>query len=274
MVFRLDVLPVINWLPKHWLDQLDIDLDDWESKKYLGFIWMALQHYRWRESASYLQFYALSRVMERAAVSLARVIHIAAEEDAAAFTRIHPRAKLNIAPNQIAPLTSDSSNSCPTKAEALLFVGNLRYLPNSDAIYWAIQKMLPRLRQTHPNVTLYVVGDASADLAQFLGNAPVKWAGRLDDLSDIYAQSTIAIAPLRGGSGTKFKILEAWLYRRAVVATTHAARGLGIVPGVHALVADTVEDFVSACQQLLDDEGLRNKIANAGHQLVHEKFVL
>ena len=274
IIFRLKVLPVIDRLPRHWFAQLEIDLDDWDSEAHRSFIWMALRHGHWRESARYLQFYGLSRIKERIAVSLARVIHLAAAEDAAEFARRHPRAQVNVVPNRIAPLSKVWPVTRGRHSASLLFVGSLGYLPNTDAIYWFVRRLLPRLMKTHPQATLCVVGDATGELARFLRAAPLVWMGRLDDLSEVYAQSDIAIAPLRGGSGTKFKVLEGWLHHRAVVATTHAVRGLGVVSGVHALVADSDEDFVAACRLLLDDESLRERIAEAGYRLVREKFVL
>ncbi len=274
IVFRLEVLPVIHWLPIHWHDRLDIDIDDWESQKYRGFIWMALRYRQWRESASYCQFYCLSRITERAAVLLARVIYIAAAEDAKVLARKHPRAQVIPLPNRIVALSEGLPEHRHPQSASLLFVGDLRYLPNRDAIYWFVNNALPRLLKSHPQLTFYVVGDATEELARFLKAAPLVWAGRLPDLRDAYANTAIAIAPLRGGSGTKFKILEAWLYHRAVVATSHAVRGLGVSPGIHALVADDVDTFVAACQLLLDDESRRHRIAEAGHRLVHENFML
>ena len=84
----------------------------------------------------------------------------------------------------------------------------------------------------------------------------------------------IAVAPLRGGGGTKVKILEAWAHRRPVVATSHAARGLGAVPGRHLLIADTAAQFAHCCKRIFDDPVLAGSLADAGHARLRECFLL
>ena len=59
------------------------------------------------------------------------------------------------------------------------------------------------------------------------------------------------VAPLRAGSGTRIKILEAWAAARCVVATPLAAEGLGARGGVDIALATGAQAFASEVVRLL-----------------------
>jgi len=58
--------------------------------------------------------------------------------------------------------------------------------------------------------------------------------------------------PLRAGSGTRLKILEAIAFGKAIVSTRIGAEGIALTDGVDAVFADTAADFASAVLRLLD----------------------
>jgi glycosyltransferase involved in cell wall biosynthesis len=66
----------------------------------------------------------------------------------------------------------------------------------------------------------------------------VTLTGQVPDITDELARADIVIIPLRYGSGTRVKILEAFAHRIPVVSTTMGAEGLEVEPGTHLLVAD------------------------------------
>ena len=74
------------------------------------------------------------------------------------------------------------------------------------------------------------------------------------------------VAPLRAGSGTRIKILEAWAAGRCVVATPLAAEGLGARTGVDIALATTAEAFASEVVRLIGDSAARKRIATHGRQ--------
>jgi glycosyltransferase involved in cell wall biosynthesis len=85
------------------------------------------------------------------------------------------------------------------------------------------------------------------------------------------AKADIVTVPVRYGSGTRVKILEAFAHRIPVVSTTPGAEGLGAEHGRHLLLADTAQSFADACEELLTDVGLRVTLTEAAHQLLIER---
>ena len=51
------------------------------------------------------------------------------------------------------------------------------------------------------------------------------------------------IVPIRFGSGTRIKLLEAFAHRIPAVSTSIGAEGLAVVDGTHLLLADDDDAF-------------------------------
>jgi glycosyltransferase involved in cell wall biosynthesis len=72
------------------------------------------------------------------------------------------------------------------------------------------------------------------------------------------------VAPLRAGSGTRIKILEAWAAARCVVATPLAAEGLAAESGVNLALAAEPSTFAAEIVRLLQDAEARQYLGSAG----------
>ena len=66
----------------------------------------------------------------------------------------------------------------------------------------------------------------------------------------------MVLAPIRGGSGTCIKVVEAALHGRRTIATPFAVRGLSKndIDGLGMSVAETPADFLNALEMLFKEE--------------------
>jgi glycosyltransferase involved in cell wall biosynthesis len=78
----------------------------------------------------------------------------------------------------------------------------------------------------------------------------------------------VVVAPVRYGGGTRIKVLEALAYGRALVSTTFAAGGCGLVGGTHAAFGDDADAFAEHCLALLGAPGTRARMGAAGREFV------
>ena len=74
--------------------------------------------------------------------------------------------------------------------------------------------------------------------------------GLVDDTRPYLQAATVFVCPLRSGSGTRFKLMEALACGLPVVSTSVGCEGLNAVDGQHMLVADTPEAFANAVQRM------------------------
>jgi glycosyltransferase involved in cell wall biosynthesis len=161
----------------------------------------------------------------------------------------------------------------PLPAEPrLVFTGMLQWRPNVEGLAWFAAEVLPLVRRTVPEATLSVVGRMPVPEVERLGRLPgVALHADVPSTVPFLHEARVAIVPVRIGSGTRIKALEAMAAGRPVVGTTVGLAGLGVVPGRHALVADDPSAFAEAVVALLADDGLATRLAAAGRELA-ERF--
>ena len=138
--------------------------------------------------------------------------------------------------------------------DSILFVGFFRHEPNVEAVNYFCSEVLPLVQDQYPDVHFRIVGAYPPENIRSLGNkAGIEVTGRVEDIAGYYRQSTMFVAPILHGSGTRLKILEAMASGCPVISTTVGAEGLGTRNGEQILIADTAADMARAVLTLLED---------------------
>jgi polysaccharide biosynthesis protein PslH len=154
----------------------------------------------------------------------------------------------------------------------VLFQGQLHYPPNIEAATVLARDVGPALRALVPDVQIRLVGDHHAELAALDDPPRVTVVGRVADIAAELARADVVVVPVRYGSGTRVKIIEAFSHRIPVVSTTLGAEGIGAQDGVHLLIADTVPALAEATSRLVHDGPLREALTSEAHRLFSERF--
>jgi polysaccharide biosynthesis protein PslH len=192
-------------------------------------------------------------------------------EREAAIARARGAHHVHVVPNGV-DLDWFRPSDGPAGVDRLVFVGLLSYGPNRDAVEYFVDHVLPLLARRRPAVTLDVIGrDAPESLLQRAG-PHVRFLGAVDDIRPHLASAAAVVAPIRYGSGTRIKILEAMGAARPVIATTAAAEGLEVRDGEHLLLADTPLAFAGAVAAVLEDHALAEQLAARARLLVERRY--
>ena len=166
------------------------------------------------------------------------------------------------------PVGRSEVGSTPT----VLFQGLLRYPPNAEAARLLANEVGPALRTLVPDAQVRLVGAHNPELASLHHPPEVTVVGQVPDMATELARADIVVVPIRYGSGTRLKILEAFAQRVPVVSTPLGAEGLGVEHGVHLLIGDSVPALAAACGRLLTDPHLRRTIADRAHAHFVDNF--
>ena len=189
-----------------------------------------------------------------------RAVTVVSEEDAEAYRRLVPEARIVVVPNGTDPPPSVRPD--PGGRE-VLFLGDLEYAPNRDGIEWFVAHVLPGADVE----AVRVVGRGSVTAAP-----KVVALGFVDDLAAELRRATAMVVPLRAGGGTRLKVLEAFGWGIPVVSTLLGVEGLAAEPEVHYLAAETPTEWHAQLDRVLGDEALRARLAAAGRALVDDRF--
>ncbi len=154
----------------------------------------------------------------------------------------------------------------------LIFIGGFQHPPNTDAVLWYAQEVLPQVRQSLPGVVTYIVGSKVPANVRALAAEDFVVTGYVPDVTPYFNGCRLSIAPLRYGAGVKGKINLAMSYGLPVVATTPAIEGMSLAAGRDVLVADDAAGFAAAIKRLYDDEALWNRLAEGGRENIRAHF--
>lgn len=190
------------------------------------------------------------------------------EREAALVRHLAPaRMSVAIVPNgaDVGPLPQATS----PEPDTLIYPGALSYAANLDAMRFFLGEVLPRIRAARPEVRLRITGRITAEQRAALPSLDgVELTGFVPDIKTLIARSWAEVVPLRHGSGTRLKILEALALGTPVVSTAKGAEGLDLEPGRHLLIADSPAELAATTLLLLAQPALRERLAAEGWRAV------
>ncbi len=155
-----------------------------------------------------------------------------------------------------------------------LFVGSFAHRPNRVAAKFLVDKVWPRVAQYSDSVRLVLAGRGSE---AFLGSLPerdgrVSASGFVEDLTPLYRDCALFVAPLNEGGGIKIKILEAMARGIPVVTTPIGAEG--IVDSVEdaMVIAAGEASFAEAMIRALNEPEASRLRARRARRIIEDRF--
>ena len=153
--------------------------------------------------------------------------------------------------------------------EAILFMGLYGYPPNTEAVRFLIEQVMPSLHSQRPNIRLVVTGGGPPCSPPWLINTGVIARRELDA---VLCACRVGVAPIFKGSGTRLKVLEYMAAGLPVVATKKGAEGLNLDAEKHLIYAETASEFQAALLKLLSDPPYSKSLSVQAGALVRSQF--
>ncbi len=203
-----------------------------------------------------------------------KLVTMVSETDKQAVRDELPRYKgrLEVVPNGV-DLRSRKFRSITPEINTLIFNGSLTYAANLDAMKFFKKEIWHLIQLKIPEAKLTITGNIQGvDLSWLDGDSKIHLTGYLDDVVKVINRNWICVVPIRDGSGTRLKILEAMALGVPVVTTSKGVEGINAVNGIHVLVADDPARFADACIQLLTNPSLHGSLAIQARHLVENEY--
>ena len=212
-----------------------------------------------RESRAALRY-------ERAAAAAYDRTIVVSESD-----RVLLDERVAVVPNGV-DLDRFAASELPTRP-VLVFCGLFAWEANIDAAVWCCEEILPRVREEIPEVELLLVGRAPDPRVTALTGLPgVKGHFDVPSVVPYLEAARVALVPVRVGSGTRLKALEAMAAGRPLAGTSIGLDGLGLEDGISAAVADDPGELARRIVQLCRDESFARALAERALERAREHF--
>ena len=156
--------------------------------------------------------------------------------------------------------------------QQIVFSGKMDYRPNVDAMQWFCGDILPRVHERLPDTQLIIAGRNPHPRVQALADERVAVTGWVESVQPFLHTSALNVVPLRMGSGTRLKILQAMASACPVVSTSVGAAGLNDETLGAVRIADDADAFADAVVRLLNDHEARARIGKLGMASVRKHY--
>lgn len=132
----------------------------------------------------------------------------------------------------------------------VLFLGNMFYEPNYRGALSIAKEIYPFFNKREKEVAFKMVGTYPKEFERQFANKDFIFTGWVDDLNQIFSETTVAIAPIKACSGMRIKILDYMAAGLPVISTSSAAAGIRHNNSI--LIEDNIDKFPYQILSLID----------------------
>ncbi|HAU99197.1 MAG: Glycosyl transferase, group 1 family protein [Microgenomates group bacterium GW2011_GWF2_45_18] len=246
-----------------------------QTIEYLGYLSYAKSFRYWfLKPLLYIDIFKIKLWEEFFWRACTRLIAMSQEDRQFMLKTVAPDKDVNVVENGVDVEFFEKTKKRVLPNPTVLFVGTFKWLPNVEAVQYLVEKVWPIILQTVPTAKMKIVGNAPTDVVYALAKRHngVEVVGRVEDIRDAYANAHVLVAPVFSGKGTRYKVLEAMATRTPVVGTPIAVEGLGVQSGVHALVGATANELALHTIAVLQNENLREALAEQAQKWVFDRY--
>ena len=246
-----------------------VDFDDLEHRKLVAIMGMQPLSFSF---VNHLYRYLIYRRAELHVFRKFLATMVCSDEDRD-YLQQHGMRNVHVVPNGAAVPKTLGPRRARQSGQALrvVFLGNVEGAPNRDAIEFFADSILPHVGSVVESFD--VIGpNAAPDLInKFAGR--VRFRGFVTDLSVALSQYDAMVVPIRFGSGTKLKVLDAMAYGLPLVTTAFGAEGLNLVDDTSALIVSTAQSMVRALERLASEPDLGPRLAAEAYAVACRQFL-
>jgi len=148
--------------------------------------------------------------------------------------------------------------------DSVIWLGHMDVHTNRDAVLYFWRDIYPILRKKYPQVRMTFVGTAPPKEIEEASktDSHVEVTGFVEDIRPYIGKAAVMVVPIRIGSGTRLKILDAMAMGKAIVSTAVGCEGLNVNDGKNIMIADNPEEFAERVINLLINRDIRNTLEN------------
>jgi glycosyltransferase involved in cell wall biosynthesis len=158
--------------------------------------------------------------------------------------------------------------------KGILFVGAIHEetSPNGDSVIWFVEQVLPKIKaKLGDDVPFIIVGVNKSERVRQYASETVRTIGHVPDITTVYDEARVFVAPTRYAAGIPHKVHEAAARGIPIVATPLLASQLGWTDRDPFLVASDADAFAQKCIDLYTNRDLWTQLREAGLRRIYKE---
>jgi len=226
----------------------------------------------WGSFKAWMELFVLARE-ERRALKKATVTVVVSELSAQLAHALRRSAHTALIPNCVN--TSYFRREGPRAGRpVIVMTASYHYPPNQVGAREMLERVFPTVRAQIPDAELRLVGQQMPPWLEALAKSTsgARAVGAVNDVRPHLQDAWVAVAPLRLGSGSPLKVLEALSMEVPVVATPRVQKSLGLSAAEGLTTADRPDDLARAIAGLLSEPDRIARLGEAGRAAVAQRF--
>ncbi len=155
---------------------------------------------------------------------------------------------------------------------SIVFTGAMSYVPNHDGMIYFLDDIFPIIKKRIPAAKVYIVGSNPPEMLLKRQSDSIIVTGFVDDVRPYVDRASVFVVPLRMGSGTRLKVVEALSMRKPVVSTSIGCEGIEVEDGEHIIIRDDPGLFAEEVIRLVQNKKISKQLVDRGYDLVKQKY--
>lgn len=212
------------------------------------------------------------RNWERHVCGKSRLVLVCSEHDRQLTQKLCGHSSVVVVPNVVE--LDDYQSIVQEDPLRIVYAGGMDWYPNRDAVAFFAEKIFPEIQRHIPEASFVVAGrnPPRSFVNRFASIRNMRFTGTVNDMQPELAAAAVCVVPLRIGSGTRLKILEAAALGKAIVSTPLGAEGLTFTDGQEILLAEEPAEFAAAVEGLLRNTDRRRILGEAARKRVEQEY--
>lgn len=218
--------------------------------------------------------YAKMRRFERQTWARSHAAFVCSQEDQRLVCDVMNPQQVFTVPNGVDTEKYTIDSHTPKNNNSLLYTGLMGWAPNEDAVCYFADEVYSIVKSKIPDVTFTIVGKGPTERVKALAerDSSIHVTGFVEDIQKYMRETDIFIVPIRIGSGTRLKILEALALQMTIVSTSIGCEGLAVEDDQNILIRDTPEEFANAIINILQNKEKYQHLGQNGRKLVEGMY--
>ena len=155
----------------------------------------------------------------------------------------------------------------------ILFIGNVKYLPNKYACYEFAEQILPKLNNLYPKIQFHIVGEINFyDKYNFKKYRNVIVHGRIKNITKIAKNSICGICNLKIATGFQNKIVNYMSYGIPTISSLISFKGLDLKKNKEIIVYKNDAELIKKIVEIKQNKTKANSLSLYGHRAIKNRY--